>query len=66
MTSTSIRAYVALILTRAVINWSIDPASPQNKQPKPNMEYAKSKHGLRPKMSLSFPYRGWKDVKVRK
>jgi hypothetical protein len=30
------------------------------------MAYAKSKHCFLPKMSLSFPYNGWKDVRVRK
>lgn len=35
-------------------------------QPTPKTKYANSKHSLRPKISLSLPYSGWKEVKVRK
>ena len=41
-------------------------ASPQNKHPTPNIVYAKRMQAFLPKMSLNFPYRGWKDVKVMK
>ena len=41
-------------------------ARPQNKQPKPKTLYANKRQGLRPKISLSLPYSGWKLVRVRK
>jgi hypothetical protein len=30
------------------------------------MAYAKRRQGFRPKISLSFPYNGWNEVKVKK
>lgn len=55
-----------ITLTRAAINCWIFRDRPQNRHPIPNTAYANNRQALRPKMSLSFPYRGWKDVRVRK
>jgi hypothetical protein len=32
----------------------------------PKIRYANRRHDLRPKMSESLPYKGWKTVRVRK
>lgn len=41
-------------------------ASPQPKHPTPKTAYPNNNAGFLPKMSLSLPYSGWKDVKVKK
>lgn len=41
-------------------------ASPQKRQPIPNIAYPNSKTGFLPKISLSLPYNVWKDVEVKK
>lgn len=51
---------------RAAISSGMVRARPQKRHPMPKMVYALSRATLRPKMSLSLPYRGWKVVRVRK
>ena len=51
---------------RAAISSPMLRESPHNTLPIPNIVYAKRRHDLREKMSDNFPYKGWKDVNVRK
>lgn len=53
-------------LTRAAISSFIFLASPQKRQPVPKMAYPNKSAGFLPNISLSLPYSGWKDVRVRK
>ena len=50
----------------AAMSSSIVRDIPQRRQPIPKTEYANRRVGFLPKISLSFPYNGWKVVKVRK
>ena len=51
---------------RAAISWPMFCDRPQRTLPRPKTAYAKRRHDLREKMSESFPYRGWKEERVRK
>lgn len=42
-------------MARATHSWTMSRASPHPRQPSPKTVYAKRRHSLRPKMSLSLP-----------
>ena len=52
----------SLANARAAINSVGFLANPQNRLPRPNTAYAKTRHGFRPNMSLILPYSGLNNV----